>query len=105
MTGLTLYIDNNNVVELQALANSVTEVVDEGASVSVTIKTRSGSVVAGQNWPLAMPHVAGGKYRGTLEPDLSLSAGRDYVAHIDVVGSGGEVGHWAVPITALVRKQ
>lgn len=100
-----IYLLNHSCVELVGLKNNATEVVDEGASVSVTIKTRSGSVVAGQNWPLAMPHVADGKYRGTLEPNLSLSPGRDYVAHIDVVGSGGEVGHWAVPITALVRKQ
>ena len=98
-----IYLDNNHCVELQALTNSATSVVDTGATVTVTIKDAGGSDVEGQVWPATMSHVSGGTYRATLDHDLSLSANRTYYAHVDATGSGGEVGHWELPVHARVR--
>jgi len=98
-----LYIDNNNVIELQDLTNSVTEVVDTGATVETTIKDSSGTAVTGQTWPAVMAHDATGTYRATLEADIALIPNRQYTAIVDAVGSGGEIGHWEIPVKSMVR--
>ena len=107
MTTHVLYIDNNNVIELQNLTNDATGVVDAAATVTVTIQDTSGTEVAGQVWPATLSLVSEspttGKYRATLDYDLLLSANRKYVAVVDATGSGGEVGHWEVPVVARVR--
>lgn len=104
MTGI-VYLLNNNVIELQALTNSATDVVDVAATVTVTLKDKAGTAVTGQVWPAVMSHVSAGLYRATLDADLDLSANRDYVAWIDATGTGGEVGHWEYPVTAMVRRE
>ena len=100
---MKLYIDNSNVIELRALTNSVTGVVDTGATVTVTILDASGAEVAGQVWPAAMSHDSGGTYRATLESDLVfVNAGR-YVAKVNAVGSGAEIGEWNCRVIAVDR--
>lgn len=99
---LSLYVDNSNVVELQTLTNSVTGVADTGATVTVTLK-RGDAEVSGQVWPASMAHVSAGTYRATLDDDIVLVNRREYIAVIDAIGSGGEVGHWEAPVTASTR--
>ena len=96
-------IDNNNVIELQTLTNGITGAVDTGASVTVTLKDSSGTEVVGQSWPAAMNHDTGGTYRATLDDGLTLIATRSYTAIVDAVGTGGEVGHWEIPVQAITR--
>jgi hypothetical protein len=107
MSTKVLYIDNNNVIELQSLTNDATGVVDTGATVTVTIQDTSGDSVAGQVWPATLSLVSEspltGKYRATLDYDLVLLANRKYRAVVTAVGSGGEVGKWEVPAVARVR--
>ena len=100
---LIIYIENNNVITLEGLTNSATDVVDTGATVTVTLKDSTGTDVVGQTWPASMSHVAAGTYRATLDSDLTLTNNRRYTAEIDAVGSGGEVGHWEICCTARVR--
>ena len=101
---VALYVGNSNVVELQALTNSVTDVVDTGATVTCTIYDSSGTEVTGQSWPAAMAHDAAGTYRATLDDDIAIIADRAYTVHVDATGTGAEVGHWEVTITAQTRK-
>jgi len=106
MTGI-VYLLNNNVIELQGLTNSATSAVVVAATVTVTIKDRSGTAVTGQVWPAVMSIVAEspltGTYRATLDSDLALVASRSYIAVIDATGSGGQIGHWEYPLKAQVR--
>lgn len=100
---LSLYVDNSNVIELQGLTNTVTGVVDTGASVAVTVKDGAGVAVAGQTWPKAMSHDSAGTYRATLNSDLSLRKGGRYFGYVTATGSGGEVGNWVVELIASIR--
>ncbi len=108
MTGI-VYLLNNNVLELQELTNTITGAIDVGATVTVTLKDRSGTEVTGQTWPTTMTLVSEspltGTYRATLDADLNLAAKRDYVAVIDATGSGGQLGHWEYPLKAQVRSR
>ena len=100
---LVLYIGNSNVIELQALTNTVTDAVDTGATVTVTITDTADVEVSGQVWPATMSHTSGGTYRATLEDDIALVARTKYKAVIDVIGSGGEVGKWIVTVVPTDR--
>jgi len=98
-----IYIDNNNVAELRALTNSVTEVPDTGAAVEVTIKDAAGTEVPGQSWPAVMTHAAAATYRVTLDHGLVLVPNGVYTAFVDAIGSGGEVGHWEITVIGRTR--
>jgi hypothetical protein len=95
-----IYIDNNNLLTLTALTNCATGAVDTAATVTVTLKDRAGTNVTGQT---TMAHVSAGTYRVTLDSDLSLTPNREYVAHINATGTGGEIGHWELELKAMAR--
>ena len=98
------FVGCGNVIEYQALKNSVTGVVDTGATVELTkIVDTAGATVTGQTFPLSMPHDAGGTYRATVSALLAIEAGSEYMAHIDATGSGGETDHREVTIRASYR--
>lgn len=99
-----IYIDNNSLVTLTALTNCATGAVDTTATVTVTLKDSAGVDVPGQTWPATMAHVSGGTYRATLDADLELAADHIYMAHVDAVGSTGQVGHFEHRVTARARK-
>jgi hypothetical protein len=101
-----LYIGNSNVVELQTLTNSVTNVIDTGATVTVTLTDTDGTEVTGQAWPTSMPHASpDGTYRATLEDDLVLVDTKKYIAVVDAIGTAGEVGHWEQKVIAATRDE
>ena len=100
---LIAYIDNGNVLTLSSLTNSITAAVDTGATVTVTLKDTSGTEVSGQSWPASVVHVAAGLYQTTLDAALVLQPNRTYKAHVDATGTGGEVGHWEIPVKAMIR--
>ena len=99
----TLYLDNTNVVELRDLTNSVTGVVDEGATVSVTLLDPKGVEVAGETWPVAMPHTSAGLYRATLSSNIVITPLVYYTAEVTVLGSGSEVAEFNCKIAARTR--
>ena len=72
------------------------------ATVTATIKTKSGSTVAG---PIAMSYVAAsnGLYRGTIADDLAVTLGVSYVAEITADGGAGLKGAWSFPFTVVSR--
>jgi hypothetical protein len=101
---MNLYLDNSNVIELRSLTNSVTDAVDTGATVTVTVKDASGNEIAGQVWPAAMSHVSAGLYRATLEDDISITPDRRYTVLVEATGSGGEIGAWSCQVIAQTRR-
>ena len=103
MTGI-LYVGNSNVIELQELTNSVTDVVDEAVTVTVTLYDTTGTEVTGQIWPATMTHATGGTYRVTLDNDAAITAGKRYTAKVDASGTGGQVGHWEYCTVAQTRR-
>jgi len=98
---LTINLGSHNVVELRDLKNTVTGAIDTGATVSVTLKDSSGSVITG---PVSMTHDSAGLYRATLDHDISIVAGTTYTATVDAVGSGGEVRLWSVAVKAQLGR-
>jgi len=100
---LTIYIANNNCIELTGLTNTATEVVDTAATVTVTLKDSLDVDVVGQAWPATMSHVAAGLYRATLDDDLALVHNASYTAMVEVIGTGTEIGHWELSLRAKTR--
>ncbi len=100
----SLFVGENNVVEWQTLTNSVTGTPDTGATLTVVVKDTAGNEVAGETWPKAMAHDAGGTYRATLNAALAIQVGRTYVAEITATGSGGEKGFRRLTATAAYHE-
>ena len=97
-------VGNSNVVELQTLTNSVTEVADTAATVTVRVTDLDGTEVTGHIWPLNMPHDTGGTYRVVLDEDLGITVGQRYFVQITATGGSGETGYWECVVRAQTRR-
>lgn len=100
-----IYIDNTNVVRLVGLKNNIDDEYINDATVTVTIKTKTGEDVEGVEWPITADYVDGsnGDYTAIIPHTLELIKG-SYVAHVDAVGtSPNNVGNWQKPVKSVVR--
>jgi hypothetical protein len=103
----SLYIGNDNILELNGLLNvsvSPSTYVNT-ASVAVTLYDTNGDEVSGETWPLTMSYVASsnGVYRATLSDSLSLKVNRRYRAKITANGGAGLQGEWHENVQAVRR--
>lgn len=97
-------VESSNVVEWQALTNTVSGAVDTGATVQIASFTDyNGDSVAGETFPVAMPHDTGGTYRATVSSALAIEAGGIYTMKLTATGSGGEVGVRFIEVHAVRR--
>lgn len=99
-----IYINNDNVLELQTLTDALTSTAITDATVTVTLLDAAGDEVYGQNWPVTMTHISAGTYRATLEDGLVLSLHEEYTARIDVDAGGDNIGQWDFPLVAEKRR-
>ena len=100
----TCYVDNDTVVELDALKNAALDSFINNATVSLTVVTAAGAEVGGQSWPVTMLYVADsdGRYRGTIDAGAAITEGNVYTAQI-TVSSGGLDGYWELALSATAR--
>lgn len=102
---MRLLVENSNVVELENLRNTVTNLHDAGATVELTLLDSDGMEVAGQIWPLNMAYDAADEtYRVTMSDGIDITAGHYYTAIVRAVGSGLEIGKWSVRLKAQDRR-
>ena len=103
---LTLYLSNDNVLELTGLINTVTNTYLNSATVTVTLVDNADVEVSGETWPLTMTYVAAsdGKYRATLTDSLSIIGGTRYTAKIAADSGAGLKGYWECRVVAEIRK-
>lgn len=90
MKRLTLWKDNDCVLELDALMTSTTSTYqNSGMGVVATLYTTTGSEVAGQTWPAALSYVASsnGTYRANLSSSLQATIGTECKAVITATAS------------------
>lgn len=101
----TIFLSNDNLIELANLQNEVTGAYINDATVNVTLVNSTGTNVVGTTWPKVMPYVAAsdGLYRATLGYDLVLTANSRYTANIVVV-SGALRASWAADVVCKTRK-
>ena len=103
MSMLQIFVGNTTILELQELTNTVSGAAVTTATVTATIETSQGTDIGGQTFPLTLSHVSAGTYRGTIENDLAIVAGRTYDVTIDATVAGVGVGHWDAKIKAMER--
>lgn len=100
-----LLIQNDQTIRVNGLQDEVTESYLNAATVTVTLKAKDGTEVAGETWPLTLSYVAAsdGNYIGNLSDELELTAGRTYFVEITAV-SGEWKGFWRFPRAAEYRQ-
>lgn len=100
----TIYVGNNNLVDLIGLKNAATDSYENSADVSLRLIADDGSEIEGQTWPLTMNYVADsdGDYRATLSKDLVITHKQVITADITAVASG-ITGNWKTPCRVETR--
>ncbi len=100
-----LYLDNDNVLEVQQLRNDTSGDFLNTANVSMTLHDAGGDPVNGANWPLPLQYVDGshGVYRVTLDRDLALTLNARYIARIAVDGGSELRASWSIACVARHR--
>ena len=91
---LTIAIGNSNTAVLSGVKNGLNGIVDDGATIAITLYESDGTTeVTGQLWPASMYNEPdmGGLYAATLEDDLDLLLNHKYIADVAGTGSNGEV--------------
>lgn len=100
-----LFVDNDNVLEIQGLKDEVGAAFLAAAAVSVTLSDEQGLAVQGADWPLSLAYVDGsrGEYRATLPYTLDLTANRRYTALIVADAGPGRHAEWSLGCVAKTR--
>lgn len=107
MTAFTVFVDNDNYIELNGLKDAISGAFLNAAAVTVHIRDTAGIDLAGPSgfsWPETMSYVSGtdGIYRVTLDKSLNWIAGIRYKATITSDESGSD-GQWEIDLLAEVR--
>lgn len=101
-----LYVGNDNLVELDELKDESDGSYVNDATVTLTdLEDKDGTSVTGQSFPTSMAYVAAsnGKYQGTLEDGLAVTAGEKYFATIDVDAGSDKIAQWTLECRAMTR--
>ncbi|WP_425618052.1 hypothetical protein NA78x_001745 [Anatilimnocola sp. NA78] len=96
-----LHPGNTATVELFDVNVNGGELRDD-ATVTVTVKTLAGAVVANGN-AIPMPNFASGAYRGVLPSNLGITSGQKYSVEISATIPGGGDGFWQIDKIAKKR--
>ena len=102
---MAAFVANSNILDLTGLLNAKASSYINDATVTVTIKDLDGNELTGISWPVTMAYVAAsdGDYRATISEDLALVHKVNAVAHIEVDGGAGLVGHWEFKFKPTTR--
>lgn len=91
----------------QQMQNAITSDYVNDATVTCTIKDLAGNEVAptGFSWPVTLSYVSGsnGKYQGTIDKSIAISAGVSYWLEITAV-SGTLNDSRRIPLIAAYRE-
>jgi hypothetical protein len=100
----TLYLDNDNVIELTSLSNGMTGEALNTAAVGVTLLDAAGDPISGPTWPISMGYVpnSAGTYRGLLPSTTTLTHNSIVTALVAVSGDG-LTGEWRTTMRVIKR--
>lgn len=101
-----LYINNDSVLQVEALRDEIAGTFLNGATVNVTLRDAFGASVTGGTWPIQMAYVTGsdGTYRATLPYTLALAVNGRYTAVVTVDAGLGLHAEWAEECVARAQR-
>lgn len=98
---MEIYIGNDNLITVDKLQNAATEAYITSGTVTAQLEQEDGTDI-GSLITLSYVSVSG-KWRGTIQDTVSLTAQDSIRVVIDVDAGSGLIGHWEVPATVLIR--
>lgn len=101
----TLYVDNDNLLEVRNLRDELTGNYITDADVAVTLFDEGGTEVSGDTFPKPLDYVADSKgvYRVVLPYTLDLVVDGRYTAEVVVDAGSGRQGMWPLEMVARAR--
>ena len=99
-----IYLNNDSLIELVGLKDTVLNTFINDATVTATIYDDTGTEVTGISWPLTVPYVtsSNGEYRAVLDKAIELIKGNLYTL-IQTAVSGSLDGEWITYLRAQER--
>ena len=98
----TVYVLNDNILEVDGLVNAATSKYINDATVTVTLVNKDNEDVIGAV-NLTLDYVSDGRYRTTLADTLLLTAQDFYTAKVTADGGAGLKGYWEIAVLAETR--
>lgn len=100
-----LYIDNDNVFQVEDVQDEVGGDYLTNAAVAVTVSDAQGNAVGGAGWPLSLVYVPAsrGVYRATLPYTMDLQLNQRYSMLVTVDGGPGLHAEWTLDCIARAR--
>ena len=100
-----LYLESNNVIELQGLTSRCgldADGIVSGATVTAVVTDYAGTPVDGQVWPVVMTESAetAGTYCGTIDSTIELQLNQTYKSKVTAVSGDGVVKTWQCDVIA-----
>ena len=91
-----LYINSDNVIEVQSLTDAVADTLITTATVQATLTDADGTEVTGETWPITLNHQGSGTYRGTITDTVmgNLSAGVSATITFSADDGAGKYREW-----------
>lgn len=98
---LNLYVGNDNVLTITGLYDAVADTYVTTATVTFTITNDDATVITSG----ALSYINGttGNYRGVIEDDVALVAGRGYTVTINVDAGSDLIATWTKHARAIAR--
>lgn len=99
---IRLPIGTDMLVKLEGLRAQSNDTEQNGASVNMTLRDRSGASVPGQAWPTPLTSAgSGGNYTGVLVDSLSLQKSDRYDLEIIADAGANMRRTWHIPCRAV----
>lgn len=96
--------DNDMVIEVADLINSLTGAFINDAVINATLKDEAGVDVAGQVWPVVIPYSATpGLYRVTVDKAVEVLDDTGYLLHILATTPGALDAEWRIKVGGETR--
>lgn len=105
----TMFLQLGTLISLgdatdEPLTDELTGTVIVDASVTARVLDLAGTPVSGETWPVSLPHLAGGVYRGSVAAAVSVSRGVRFIVEITAVKDTSQA-QWRVPVLVEERSE
>jgi hypothetical protein len=105
MSGDLIAGNNDNLLQVLGLKNSLTGLVISDAVITANVLDSTNTLVSGVTWPLTLNYISGtsGIYRVVLPASLNLISGKFYTINITAVSLLNGTCSWSQTIKATTR--
>ena len=94
-----LKLNSDNTVGQTDVTDTITSALVTSGTMEFTLKDRAGNEVTGETWPLSLPYIEAGHFRGNLKDTLTLNTRLTYTGTFVYDDGPDKHREWCVTYT------